>query len=401
MINTIQLVGTSCGILILAIYQPSSLILLLAIILGMWWWKQQEDNQKENAVEISKSSSLFDEPEAKFVDTIDFHSTEPSSLSSDEATELSVTSFQESAEELKTIRADFKQGQRPSSTESTKSSSSSFSLYNSVSYLGTGGFQYEWPGKWDSCAADVINIRGSNYLKDRIKVKSADALYEVIGCDLVRPDFSLKSIISKVKISYEQAPEVDPEWGVPRILIIHGLIPYEIGPMFGFSGHPEYDYGCNHIIYCKLSQNSRHMFTSGNISPAMKLWQKACAMRPAQLDSKELSLKAIGQVTNLESVPDIVKRFNGKPALITKSCNVHYDTDRMEFAFDIRQWAYLSRSGLSSLKSFFPKLDIEYAFLMESKEQIYLPEQLLACLKLSSLDPVTAKPLSKEEYDKL
>lgn len=246
----------------------------------------------------------------------------------------------------------------------------------------------EPPFFWSAGDATQFHVRDSGYADTRQKVPSQFALYEVAGADAVRSTQKISGILGKLPAGSglpappsPSAPAWDARWGVPRVLVVHAQMPHRSGTPW--SHHPADDEGFSLVSYHVLSAEASHQLAAGQDTPALRLWRRFVE---AGESTQELAFKAIGIVENLDAlrVPSIIEKFNAKPALITKSARVlvHSLPEVLEIEFDVRQWAFLARQSLVSLRSLAAKAVIQVGYLIEGKSDVELPEQILAHIRL-------------------
>eukprot|EP00397_Hematodinium_sp_SG-2012_P027657 GEMP01029072.1.p1 GENE.GEMP01029072.1~~GEMP01029072.1.p1 ORF type:complete len:278 (+),score=61.13 GEMP01029072.1:864-1697(+) len=252
----------------------------------------------------------------------------------------------------------------------------SFDLFSSVQEDEPSDAVPFW---WRKIPHSTIMLRGPNYFRDRVKAPSMSAFYDTVGADIFKAEGArVDSVLSKVKVPFDMAPEIPAEWGIPRVLIINAMIPGETGP-FLIGEHPASDLGYNAIGYFFLSGPATKMLKNKTPSPAMKLWQEFCKNPVVSKDGSGFSVKGILKVSNLDQiagVPDVVKKLNGKPLLITRSATVRVEGDVMEITYDIRKFTYLARVGINSLVGEkMSEFIIDIGYLLESKTEEFLPEQ--------------------------
>ena len=81
-----------------------------------------------------------------------------------------------------------------------------------------------------------------------------------------------------------------------------------------------------------------------------------------------------------------LQKYNGKPALITKSGSIHKGPDYVETAINTFRFAYLTKKGVTSIMHRIPEFDLHAAITMEGREDAELPEQTLAAIRIRGLD---------------
>lgn len=250
-----------------------------------------------------------------------------------------------------------------------------------------------------STSGKNFHVRNSGYKKTKEKVPSGESLYTFFGCDFVKADHTrIENMVDNWghefvgRISnHISARDSVPRWsencGLPEILVINCMCPYETGGMWG--SHPVDDLGFNVLTYHYISPDTLKAAKSGKLTRSMELFRRF--IESGKSDRNGISLKKIGQAANVEDLglPGFIKGYNGKPVLVTASCNViKSQCPRiLELDYDIRQWSYAMRSALPG--TVFPRFkiaEILLGWLIEGKTEDELPEQMLACCSASCFD---------------
>ena len=81
-----------------------------------------------------------------------------------------------------------------------------------------------------------------------------------------------------------------------------------------------------------------------------------------------------------------IERYNGKPALVTKSGAVFRGNDYIEISMNTFRFAYLTKKGVSSLMYRIGDFDLHAALTMEGREDDELPERTLCAIRMRGLD---------------
>ena len=110
----------------------------------------------------------------------------------------------------------------------------------------------------------------------------------------------------------------------------------------------------------------------------------------------------MAQASNIKelSVPDMVRKYNGKPVLVTGSSDYIPPGENpfwprlMEIDFDVRKWSYMVKSMMGTMMKIIKQCKSETGFLIEGKNDDELPECIVACVGTDFMDPPNA-PLVK------
>ena len=89
-------------------------------------------------------------------------------------------------------------------------------------------------------------------------------------------------------------------------------------------------------------------------------------------------------------MPSAVKRFNGKPALITKDGRLHVGPKKhngdgpayVEMDINVADWCRLARCTVYTMFSTVPERRLQLAHVIESREDEHMPEQTLCCVQV-------------------
>jgi len=79
-----------------------------------------------------------------------------------------------------------------------------------------------------------------------------------------------------------------------------------------------------------------------------------------------------------QSVPKLIQRYNGKPALVTKSGTFKRHPNYIEFTINVNWWAFLAKKGLHTLIPTFPDFIFNVGFTIEARKDDEMPGKLTA-----------------------
>jgi len=250
---------------------------------------------------------------------------------------------------------------------------------------------------WSHGDAAKFEVRFTGYRKGKDKRASQFALYETVGVDAVRSGAIISKVVDKLDVlpaSPTGAPEWSPSWAVPRVLIMNAQVPTKSGGVLGRSSK---DPGMSLVSYHVLSAPAAELLARGEATPAIGLWRRFVEAGVSTADGT--CLKAIGCIDNLAdlSMPSMVKQFNAKPVLVTKSATHvrHRLPEVLEIDFDIRQWSYPARQALVGQRALMKQAVAHCGYLIEGKSDTELPEQILACFRMHYVDMDLAKDVPK------
>lgn len=168
-------------------------------------------------------------------------------------------------------------------------------------------------------------------------------------------------------------------------------IPIETGSMF--SGIPESDHGFTFLTYFMLNEESRRVLKSGQLSPQLKLWQNT--VKVGRSYRKGHSFKFLAQCENINDKKfssgsiGYLKGYNGKPVLLCDTCRFLHDKmpQILEIDFDIREWNFLVRKNMPTVRDLMKDAHAELCYLVEGKNDGELPEVPLATGRMDYIEP--------------
>merc|ERR1712228_1040483 len=98
----------------------------------------------------------------------------------------------------------------------------------------------------------------------------------------------------------------------------------------------------------------------------------------------------MGEIGVSSYLMPLVRNYNGKPALITRSGRIFKDPkdEWMEVDIDVRVFSYAARSGLYNLQGSLPMATVHIGFTIQACADEDLPEGIVCCCRLHNLDLV-------------
>ena len=110
-------------------------------------------------------------------------------------------------------------------------------------------------------------------------------------------------------------------------------------------------------------------------------------------DPMHKQFKSIVRVANPDvlnsgyTLRKLVKTYNGKPFLSNVTHTMDRENNMLILCFDVHNFSFLARKMYFEQMEMFSKLILDVGFLVESKEEQYLPERLLGCIRLIKFNP--------------
>lgn len=266
---------------------------------------------------------------------------------------------------------------------------------------------------WSKGMYGPLGVRsGPNYLQTARKIPTQTAMYEAITCDAIMASSKIEDIIGRLvrELPSPRGLIGDGEHGggkplqwtmgcpLPRIICINMMLPHSSG----LNPFSKEDAGCSFVVFFHIKPETLRELSSRNPSPCVRLFREFCA-GPAgvpggpkddpnrcldkrkvynkKMDRHSGLFKAMACCENPQdiNVPDLLHKYNGKPALITKSGYIIKDPagEWMEIGIDVRKFNPLCRKMLVSFRDMIPRTKIHYGFLIQAVEDDEMPEGLI------------------------
>ena len=89
---------------------------------------------------------------------------------------------------------------------------------------------------------------------------------------------------------------------------------------------------------------------------------------------------------DLGSAMGFASKYNGKPALITKSGNISQGEDYLEMGINTFRFAFLTKKGIHYILNRVKDMDLHAAFTLEGRDNDELPEQTVLTARLKGID---------------
>ena len=110
-------------------------------------------------------------------------------------------------------------------------------------------------------------------------------------------------------------------------------------------------------------------------------------------DPMHKQFKSIVRIANPDvlnsgwSVRSVISQYNGKPFLSNKTHTMERRGDTLILCFDVHIFSFLARKMYFEQLEMFGKLVLDVGFVVESRDQKYLPERFIGCVRLIKFDP--------------
>ena len=202
----------------------------------------------------------------------------------------------------------------------------------------------DWKNSWAEVPASIFNLRGANYLSDKVKAPSSEALFETIMGDCVMSEGPIRHFASRMYVPDYSAElpylkrhsGADAASAVPAVVIFNCQVPMQVRAMFGAQKLPP---TVNAVFYMRLKKeaaeqlallegeeaaaargDSAAVAAARAVPGSVRLLRRWC-MDSITDESLRGQLKAVASARNLAEIgaPGVIKNWNGKPVLMARS----------------------------------------------------------------------------------
>lgn len=271
---------------------------------------------------------------------------------------------------------------------------------------------------WAASPASFFKVRQLGYMRKETKHKapSEEALYDLVGMDLLKADERIEQVSQFVRLPPPR--EVDDvalirRGGLPRIIVVNLQIPLKAPTPW--AGH---DAGASLVWYFAVKPETAAAAASDATPKAVALLQRFCDGFDTNKDLRR-RFKAIGIADNIADLNlGSAGKFNGKPVILFKTASVWrtrveedqgkdheedheedevhdeeevHEEERMgqdclEIVVHMQKFNVVARGLFNQLRDRAPKVLARGGFLIQGEGDAELPEVMLGCSKLQNLD---------------
>jgi len=223
---------------------------------------------------------------------------------------------------------------------------------------------------------------GPDYKRNGRKSPSLPHVYQVVAGDIFRRPKILYDVASVVTLPPVPDPAEVNDTGLPRRFVLNVIIPAEAPPLIS----AKTDDACYQVVlYFTATTAALREWVRGG-SPASRLFARWVREGLSDAEVKE-RFKLLVRMENLkEAGLTWLQKYNGKPALITKSGRMSVGDDFVEMSMNTFFFAYITKKGISSILPRVKDLKLHCAVTIEGRDNDELPEQALAAGRIPGLD---------------
>jgi len=298
---------------------------------------------------------------------------------------------------------------------------------------------------WCRLAGSSFRVRcGPNYKKNKMKAPSEAAFCKAVGLDLFKTEKKVNHICRFLRFpdtpdDKEEDPSEVAEWKddtlkvfsdppspdvlsptgstaaasdsgdmksgkIPTWVVINFQIPsYEPNnPIWGATKDDGEGYSL--VFYFCLKESARKAMELPDCggSSSLQLLRNFFNAPLNGFDEFRKRLKAIPRLVNPEDADlnfatrSLVNNYNAKPFMTGPRCHSFYQQDNyLEVDVDVHRFCWPARKGAYSLMDQVDRMVIDMGFVVEAVADEEMPEQMLACLRISRVEVSAAKTLEQ------
>ena len=251
---------------------------------------------------------------------------------------------------------------------------------------------------WRFADTTKFQLRGSNYLRDKVKAPSARGVYECVAVHVFQsPSGNMPDMLAKhARFLPDRRPgDPDAPLALPRVFAFNISVPTEAPSMRGWKPHNP----CWVIlIVMRLTDES-----AAALRKPEREWTPGLRLARDWVDKSEddpyfsSRLKGIFMCAPLkgEKLPSLLDKWNGKPVLMAASGGLgrrpgistfHRARDTVEVGLNIGEsFSYMGRGAVYMMIGKLATLDCDVCFTVEGRADDELPEVVLGASTFSAL----------------
>ena len=266
------------------------------------------------------------------------------------------------------------------------------------------------PLTWSNCDATSFEVRrGPNYVSGQ-KSPSKKALYTIFAVDAYTTSRKIHKIWKYVDIEQHikrhETPYNAKSFPLPPLFVLNVMIPNYPPELMGGKDDGE---GLAVIIYAHISRETRAELETyakapnkSTLRPAVDLLQRFIH---SDLVNSEVRnrFKCICRLMNPKHTDfgflgnRLVGRYNSKPFLARTSSTFYHEPGQYFAAdIDVHVFGYPARQGLSYVKNTLSSAVYDLGMTIEGHSNDELPEQILACCRVSKIGFDVAKSFPQQ-----
>eukprot|EP01084_Bolivina_argentea_P138307 243523_1 len=257
------------------------------------------------------------------------------------------------------------------------------------------------PPSWSNCDATSFNVRHGSNSGQLQSGPSKKALYEIFAMNAYKLPKKINKIfqfmnidkyIKKCKSKLRNVNNITPPLFVLNIMIPH--YPPEI------MGEKLDGESYQLLIYAHLtSEIEKEIMNSKDLRSSVKLLREFIHSDLVNSDIRN-RFKVIARMMNSNYIDfgfvgnRLIKRYNGKPFLAKTSSTFYYEPHKYFAAdIDVHLFGYPARKGLSCVRDNIHSAIYDIGLVIEGNTNHQLPEQILACCRVSKIGFDSYKPI--------
>eukprot|EP00898_Chlorokybus_atmophyticus_P000934 jgi/Chlat1/1841/Chrsp14S08698 len=241
---------------------------------------------------------------------------------------------------------------------------------------------------------EPFDVRGPKYFKDKKKQPSEQPVYQLLAADALKSPSKLYHITQHFELAQPSPMVARNPAGLPPYLVVNVQLPDYSPPLW--AGEDADGPSIQLVFFFAL----RAEFVAKPTDATLKLLQRFVqdhqephtrGLFGGGVDKFRERLKLLARIANPPEVEmsaaerKLVTSYNGKPVLTRPQHTFHQGDTYLEVDLDVHRFNYLARRGLETFKTRFEQMVLDIGFVLQGNAHDELPEQLLACVRLSKL----------------
>ena len=262
---------------------------------------------------------------------------------------------------------------------------------------------------WEEPDTTTFMVRGANYIKDKVKVKSVPAIYAAVAADAFTSPQRLDHVMRRLRLPSPNialggpllpppgSPAAQLEGHLPRFLVINIQVPSYEPKLFGSPGNGS---GINIVLVHELVANGSRIAPQARALVERFFRNEA---DPVTGEPTRERLKYIPRICNCEQVcveaglsraeKTFMQTYDGKPVMTRPQHRFFRGPDEpgsgrdyLEIDIDAHAYSFVARRGVHAYRHLLDRMIMDSGFVLQGNVGEELPEQVLCACRVHHLD---------------
>jgi len=243
----------------------------------------------------------------------------------------------------------------------------------------------EIPISWSPGDHTVFKVRDVGYKAKKEKVQSKEALYDLVGMDILKSDRRLDDMHSLLTLfPPRECDDLEKikQSGLPRLFVVNMQVPLKTPSPWG-----QEDPGISVVYYWAVNPRTVEQAINEPNRPEIALFKRFVTDFDKNDDIRR-RFKGIAVAGNFSdlNLSSKLEPLNGKPVILFKAASHKRFAEGHEATVMVHKFGFIAKGLFHQFKELSESIKINAAFVIQGEDDSELPECLLGCAKVHRLD---------------